>query len=263
MHEIENEITMEELDGALKSMSNEKSPGFDGIPAEIYENIGEVFKEALKSMSNEKSAGFDGIHAEIYENIGEVFKEALFLLFKLCWEEEKAPQDFKDSLIVKILKKGDKTLCDNYRGYSLLCVAGNIYCKIILNRLKRLSEKVLPESQSGFRGDRSTNDMIFSLRQVQEKAIEQGQDLYVIFNDFNKAFDMVSMDMLWKVLEILGCPRKFVNIVKDLHINMKAKLSVSGFISEEFEVNKGVKQGDPAAPTYFTLFLTAILNLLA
>jgi hypothetical protein len=69
--------------------------------------------------------------------------------------------------------------------------------------------------------------------------------------------------MLWKVLEILGCPRKFVNIVKDLHINMKAKVSASGFISEEFEVNKGIKQGDPAAPTYFTLFLTAILNLLA
>ena len=44
---------------------------------------------------------------------------------------------------------------------------------------------------------------------------------------------------------------------------MKAKVSFSGFISEEFEVNKGVKQGDPAAPTYFTLFLTAILNLLA
>jgi hypothetical protein len=75
----------------------------------------------------------------------------------------------------------------------LLCVAGKMYCKIILNRLKRLSDKVLPESQSGFRGDnRSMNDMIFSLRQVQEKAIEQGQDLYVIFIDFKKAFDMVS-----------------------------------------------------------------------
>jgi sorting nexin-29 len=105
--------------------------------------------------------------------------------------------------------------------------------------------------------------MIFSLRQVQERAIEQGQDLYLIFIDFKKAFDMVSRDVLWKVLEILGCPRKFVNIVKDLHINMNAKVSVSGFISEEFEVNKGVKQGDPTPPTYFTLFLTAILNLLA
>ena len=233
MHELENEITMAEFDVALKSMSNEKSPWFDGIPAEIYKNIGEEFKEEL------------------------------FSLFRLCWEEEKAPQDFKDALSVKIFKKGDKTLCDNYRGISLRCVAGKIYCKIILNRLKQLSEKILPESQSGFRSERSTNDMIFSLRQIQEKAIEQGQDLYVIFFDFKKAFDTVSRDMLWKVLEILGCPRKFVNIVKDLHINMRAKVSVSGSISDDFEVKNGVKQGDPAAPTYFTLFLTAILNLLA
>ena len=181
----------------------------------------------------------------------------------MCWEEENAPYDFKDALLVKIFKKGDKTLRDNYRRISLLCVAGKIYCKIMLNRLKQLSEKILRESQSAFRSERSTNDMIFSLRQTQEKAIEQGQDLYVIFFEFEKAFDTVSRDMLWKVLEILGCPRKFVNIVKDLHINMKAKVSVSGSISDDFEVKNGVKQGDPAAPTYFTLFLTAILNLLA
>ena len=85
-----------------------------------------------------------------------------------------------------------------------------------------------------------------------------------MFIDFKKAFDMVYSDMLWKALEILGCPRKFVSIEKDRHrINMKAKVSVSKFISEKFEVKKGVKQGDLAAPTYFTLSLTAILSLLA
>lgn len=74
---------------------------------------------------------------------------------------------------------------------------------------------------------------------------------------------MVPSNMLRKVLQILECPRKLVNIVKDLHSNMKATISVSEASSEEFEVRKGVKKGDSAAPTYFTLFLTAILNLLA
>ena len=45
--------------------------------------------------------------------------------------------------------------------------------KIILNRNKKIAEEVLPESQCGFRAGRSTIYVIFTLRQLQEKAIEK------------------------------------------------------------------------------------------
>ena len=48
-----------------------------------------------------------------------------------------------------------------------------------------------------------------------------------MFIDFKKAFDMVSRDMLWKVLEILGCPRKFVIIVKGKFGKLPATLGAS------------------------------------
>ena len=117
-------------------------------------------------------------------------------------------------MIITIHKKGDKAQCGNYLGISLLCAAGKILSKIILNRLKKLAEETLPESQSRFRSDRSTIDMVFGLRQLQEKAIEQRKDLYIVFFDFKKAFDMVHRTLLWLVLDILGCPPKFVKIVK-------------------------------------------------
>lgn len=233
MGELDTEITMEELEKALKSMSAEKATGLDGLPAEVYKHSGQEVKEKLLE------------------------------LIKECWRMEKVPQEFKDALIVTIYKKGDKWLCGNYRGISLLCTAGKIFTKILLNRLKILAENILPESQCGFRSDRSTNDMIFSLRQIQEKAIEQKKDLYMVFFDFKKAFDMVSREMLWRVLEILGCPPKFVKIVKDFHENMMGRVSISGSVSDPFVIGNGVKQGDPAAPTFFTLFLTAILMVMS
>ena len=151
-------------------------------------------------------------------------------------------------------------MCDNYRGISLLAIAGKVLAKIVLNRLKPILEEVLPESQCGFRAGRSTSDMIFTLRQLQEKAVEQHQPLYVVFVDFTKAFDTVDRTTLWKILEAYGFPDKLVNIIKQFHFQMKALVSVGGVPSDAFVVNHGVKQGCVLAPTLFSLYLTAVLE---
>ena len=67
----------------------------------------------------------------------------------------------------------------------------------------------MPESQCGFRSNRGTVNMIFILRQIQEKCREQNMGLYAAFVDLTKAFDTVSCDGLWKILARHGCPPKF------------------------------------------------------
>ena len=69
------------------------------------------------------------------------------------------PQDFHDALIVTIYKnKGNKADCGNYRGISLLSIAGKIFACPILNRLITLSEKFLPVAQCGFRPGHSPTE---------------------------------------------------------------------------------------------------------
>ena len=98
------------------------------------------------------------------------------------------------------------------RGISLLATVGKIHSRVLLNRLsEHISPNVLlPETQYGFRSGRSTMDLIFFLKQVQEKSIEQNMSFYVVFIDFSKAFDIVSRQGLWQVLKKYGCPEKFV-----------------------------------------------------
>ena len=76
--------------------------------------------------------------------------------------------------------------------------------KVLQNRLAILAETVVTESQCGFRQNRSTVHMIFSLRQVQEKAIEQYKDLYIVFIEFRKAFDTVDRRLPWQILRACG-----------------------------------------------------------
>ena len=59
--------------------------------------------------------------------------------------------------------------------------------------------------------------MIFSLRQIQEKAIEQYEELFIVFVDFKKAFDTIDSKMLLKVVKEFGCPDHFVEIIKQFH----------------------------------------------
>ena len=80
-------------------------------------------------------------------------------------------------------KKGNLQLCDNWRGISLLSVAGKVFARILANRIAPIAESVLDESQCGFRKCRGTIDMIFVARQLQEKAREQMCQLYMCFVD--------------------------------------------------------------------------------
>ena len=88
---------------------------------------------------------------------------------------------------------------------------------------------------------RST-DMIFSARQLQEKCQEQYKDLYLVFIDLTKAFDSVNRPGLWVILSKMGCPDKFISIVKSFHDGMFASVIDGGSMSSQFIVSCGTKQ---------------------
>ena len=140
-------------------------------------------------------------------------------------------------------------------------IAGKFYARILLNRLSTdKTPEVVPETQRGFRGNRSSVDMIFCLRQLQGKCIEQDRPLYMVFVDFSKAFDTVGRRGLWQLLRKCGRPEKFTTMIEALYTGMMANVSVGGEVSEPFSVTNGVKQGCVLAPTLFSIFLSAMLD---
>ena len=76
-----------------------------------------------------------------------------------------------------------------------------------------------------------------------EKCREQQRDLHIAFIDFSKAFDCVNRELLFKILGKLGCPSKFVSIIKSFYSDVHARLIIDGELSKPIEYNSGVKQG--------------------
>ena len=231
-HELDEPPTEEEIETAIGQMKPRKSPGSDGIPAEIYQHGGEVVVGRLRD------------------------------LFTSCWAQGVLPQDLKDAVIVSLYKnKGEKSDCSNYRGITLLSIAGKVLARVLLNRLiPSIIEDFTPESQCGFRANRGTTDMIFVLRQIQEKCREQNKGLFVAFIDLTKAFDTVSRDGLWKILARLGCPPKFLTIIRQLHEGQRGQVKHNGALSDSFPISNGVKQGCVLAPSLFSIFFSMMLH---
>ena len=225
--------------------------------------------KALKQTNSGRASGKDGIPGEIYYAAGPRTMEVFLDIIQSIWDQEKMPDDFRDALIVALYKnKGSKADCGNYRDISLLSITGKTFARIILNRLIAVSEANIPEAQCGFRPEaqcgfrpgRSTVDMVFTVRQVQEKCLEQNLDLYTVFIDLTKAFDTVNREALWDVLARYGCPPKFIQIIRLFHVDMTGQVLTNGEQSDPFSISNGVKQGCVLAPVLFNLYFACVLR---
>nr|VZI49754.1 unnamed protein product [Spirometra erinaceieuropaei] len=102
--------------------------------------------------------------------------------------------------------------------------AGKIFARILLNHLEQC---LLPKSQCGFRRHRGTTDMVFAVRQFQERCQEMRTYLYSTLVDLTKAFDTVNREGLWKITQKFGCPGRFTLMVRQFYDDMMARATES------------------------------------
>ena len=102
--------------------------------------------------------------------------------------------------------------------------------------------------------------MIFMLRQIQKKCKEQNMGLYAAFVDLTRAFDTISRDGLWKILVRLGCPPKFLTILRQLHEGQQGQVTHNGSLSGSFPISNTIKWGCLLDPTLFSIFFSIMLR---
>ncbi|XP_063615913.1 uncharacterized protein LOC134789136 [Penaeus indicus] len=85
----------------------------------------EEVSKAIEQLKSGKAAGVDRIPPEIWKDGGPTLHSKLHELLVCCWEQSKLPRDLRDAVIITLYKnKGEKSDCSNYRGITLLSIAG-------------------------------------------------------------------------------------------------------------------------------------------
>ena len=168
---------------------------------------------AIQSMNNNKSPGIDNIPTELYKKGGGLLLNKIHNLIMGIWKEEKMPTDWTKNIIVPLYKiREDKLQCKNYRGISILCIGYKILTTVINNRRKKYSEHIIGEYQAGFRTGKSTTDQIFTVKNLMEKAWEHNVEIRQIFVDFQKAYDSIRRDKLYAIMAHFGIPSKLIRL---------------------------------------------------
>jgi len=126
----------------------------------------------------------------------EETKDCLFNILNESYEYGTFPADFTYSKTNTLPKKGNFSVCLNYRTIALLPHRSKILLNVVKNRKKKIIDERIEEDQFGFRSGIGTRETVLSLRETLKRRIVMGKSTYVAFVDLEKAFDKVN----WKLL---------------------------------------------------------------
>ena len=98
-----------------------------------------------------KASGGDGIPVELVQILKDDAVKVLHSICQQIWETQQWPQDWKWSVFIPILKKGNAKECSNYLTVALISHASTVMLKILQARLQQYVNSALPDVQAGFR----------------------------------------------------------------------------------------------------------------
>ena len=218
-------------------------------------------RKAVNKLKKGKSPGVDGITSEMLKCGGECLLEWLRRVCNVCLLNEKVPNDWMRAIIVPIYKgKGDRSDCRNYRGISLLSIPGKVYGRILIEKVRSMTEGLIGEEQCGFRSGRGCVDQVFVLKQMSEKCVDKNKSLYVAYMDLEKAYDRIDREAMWRVLGMYGINGQLMKAVQSLYEKSEACVRVCREEGDWFEVGVGLRQGCVMSPWLFNLFMDAVMK---
>ena len=112
----------------------------------------------------------------------------------------------------------------------------------------------LPDVQTGFSKGKGIRDQIANIHWIVEKAREFQKNIYFCFVDYDKAFDCVDHNKLWKILQQMGIPDHLTCLLRNLYVGQGATVRTGHGTTDWFQTGKGVCQGCVLSPWLFNLY---------
>ncbi|GKA36061.1 putative RNA-directed DNA polymerase, eukaryota, reverse transcriptase zinc-binding domain protein [Tanacetum coccineum] len=228
---LDQNITREEIKRAVWDCGGDRAPGPDGFTFKFFKTF------------------WDLIEGDVVRFVLDFFRTNSF------------PKGCNSSFIALIPKVHNAKLVSDFRPISLIGCQYKIIGKILANRLCGVIGSCINPVQSAFIKDRNILDGPLILNEILAWYQERNKKLMVFKVDFEKAFDSLRWDFLDLVMEKLGFGLKWRSWIQGCLRNNRSSILVNGSPTAEFEVFKGLRQGDPLSPSFlFWLWKVSMLS---
>ena len=216
------------------------------------------FDTGVRSLNSNRSPGHDNVAPEYIKYGGPTLLNWTFVLMTRIWSFvcDLPPID-RIGTLLPIPKKAGGATVTAFRPICLLTTLYKLYASIVLQKVRSRIKEFVSWTQSGFLRGRSCGNNLWILRRVVERAIEFNTPVYCVFVDYKGAFDALNRTALGRVLSLFLSP-SMVRRVMSLYFDAKANVRIKNIIGPEFDLLRGVRQGCPASPSFFTAALAFV-----
>ncbi|GKV46692.1 hypothetical protein SLEP1_g53669 [Rubroshorea leprosula] len=213
----------------------------------------EEIKEAVFSCASDKAPGPDGFNFHFIKSVWSTIEGDITNFIKEFHKYGRLVRGINASYITLVPKKKNPTTLKEYRLVSMVGSLYKILAKVLANRLRKVIGKVISMTQSAFLEGRQLIDSVLALNELVHD-LKRRKEMGILFKvDFEKAFDSVDWDYLDSMQSSLGFGDKWRGWIKECLTSAFVSILVNGSPTQEFKMQKGLRQGDPLSPYLFLI----------
>ena len=244
-------LLLSDSTGDVDNVDTGSSPNIPVLDDPISSD--ELMENVLDLKSN-KACDRNGNSPGFIKRLPPVLFLFLLSLFNTIFSSSTIPIEWTISKLITLFKKGKTSLCGNYRGIAINEILFRLFDQTIGKRLS-LWYKAFKE-QAGGQKFRDCIEHILTVRLLIDYARKSRKKLFILFIDFEKAYDKVDRAKLFELLKEAGCGRVMLEVLKAIYKNTKFLFKMVVIVA-----NMGVKQGSSASSLLFIVYVDKMIKM--
>lgn len=215
-------------------------------------------EKAVRGAAPNKAPGADGITNGILHQTLDILLPSLQNLFNACLKQGYCPSHFKETSTVVLRKQGkdDYTQPKSYRPIALLNTLGKALEAVVANRLSYLadSHNLLPTRHTGGRKLASTEHAIHFLLQRIHQAWSEDKVASLLLLDVSGAYDNVSRERLLHNLRKRRICAQITRWVESFLSGRSTTIKLQEYTAPSAPIQTGIPQGSRISPILYLFY---------
>jgi hypothetical protein len=255
-HFSDLEVDRPTLDGVpLNSISEVDSAGLTAPFGE------EEIRGVILTSDGSKFPGPDVFNFTFYKRFWDLLKGDVGMMFDQFYHSTTLPRGFSSYFVTLIPKVHSPTSLGDFCPIPLLGSIYKLVAKVLAGRLAPVMDKLISSNESAFIKSCQLVDGVVAVNEIIDFARKARKDCLIFKVDFEKAYDSVSWNFLEYMMRQLGFSVMPCRWIRACVCCGNLSVLVNGCPTDEINIQKGLKQGDPLAPFHFWLVVEGLSGL--
>jgi len=239
---------------------------FNSISTEENELlVGEFSEEEIRTAvwncDSSKSPDPDGFNFGFLKFSWDIIKADVLSAVKDFTSKNQWPRGTNASFLCLVPKVENPQQLGEFRPISLVGCLYKIISKALSLRLKKVINRVIDIRQLSFLEGRGLLDGVLVANEVLEEYKRKRKSCVFFKVDYEKAYDSVSWDFIYYMLERLGFCAQWIRWINCCFESASVSVLVNGSPTREFFPRKGLRQGDPLALFLFLIVAEGLVGV--